>query len=333
MGCAFPRVSAGAPRPELYTETRLLIGTQVAITVASDDKAKARRAAGKAFERIALLEERLSRWKPKSDVSRLNRAAGRRAVTVSAETFDVLRRAKEFSVLTNGAFDVTVGPYLLLWKQAEKRGVPPSAEELNEARERVGSDKMEFNAAQRTARLTVRGMMVDLGAIAKGYCVGAAIETLRREGVANALVNAGGDIHAIGRRPGGKPWRVGVQNPDVSDRRKPLLGVLGAADVAVATSGSYRQFRRIGRRHYSHIIDARTGRPADEVPSVTVIAPDSTAADALATALSVLGVKEGLALVEGRPGVEVLLIEREAGRLRFHRSGGFSAFELKKVGR
>ena len=318
---------------KLYAERRLLLGTQVAITVGCGDEARAKRAVEKAFGRIARLEDRLSRWRPESVVSRLNRAAGKEAVNLSGETCRLLVRAREFSALSGGAFDVTVGPYVLLWKRAEERGSPPTGEEFKKTRDRVGYDRIVLNPEMRSGRLPAAGMTVDLGAIAKGYCVDAAIETLREEGIANALVNAGGDVRAIGPRPDGKPWRIGVQNPDLSDKGSPLLGVLAARDVAVATSGSYRQFRRIGGRRYSHIINPRTGVPADEVPSATVIAPDATTADALATALSVLGVREGLALVERMPGAEALLITREGGRMAFHRSSGFGAFELQKVGR
>jgi len=322
--------------PRRVRRTRRLIGTHVTITVVTTDPAsgpravRAERAIKKAFGRIARIEALVSRWKPASEVSKINRHAGKSPVRVSEDTFRVLALSKQFARRTDGAFDITVGPFIRLWKEAQKRGRAPADAERRRASALVGADLLLLDADRSTAQLKNHGMMIDLGAIAKGYCVDQAIRALKAEGVSNALVDAGGDIFALGKREDRTVWRLGVQNPDLSSKRR-MLGVVEVSDLAVATSGSYRQYRRIGARHYSHIIDPRSGVPADYVPSVTVIAPDATTADALATGLSVMGAEAGLRLVESMPGVEALLIQRRGQGLEFRRSSGFRAYEAEPV--
>jgi thiamine biosynthesis lipoprotein len=172
-------------------------------------------------------------------------------------------------------------------------------------------------------------MRVDLGGIAKGHAVDRAIAALKDVGVKNALVDAGGDGYALGTRLDGTPWRVGVQDPDRPGDRRQLKAILTLSNVAYATSGDYQQYVEIGGERYAHIIDPRTGQPARLAASVTVIAPDCTTADALATAVSVLGPDAGIKLVEGLPGVECLVITRDADGLKRSASSGFGAFVTK----
>ena len=324
--------SPAPPRPPLqaaeerYSARRALMGTVVEVTVYAPGEPKARAAIAAAFDEIERIERLMSLQMPESELWRCNREAAAGPTAVSADTFEVLRRSREFSAMSDGAFDVTVTPLLRLWRDAAQRGAPPGAQELQETLARVGWRDVELDAARRTVRYARPGMALDLGAIAKGYAVDAAVRRLRESGIASGLVNAGGDVYVLGRKPDGTPWVVGVQDPRHPESERALVLAVEVADAGVATSGNYRRFSVIGGRRYSHIVDPRTGEPADAVPSVSVIARDATTADALATALSVMGVEKGLALVEGLKDVEALMLTIEDDRIVRHASSGFSTF-------
>ncbi|GAG06644.1 unnamed protein product, partial [marine sediment metagenome] len=179
----------------------------------------------------------------------------------------------------------------------------------------------------------VRGMRPHLGGLGKGYCADAVAALLRARGVTSALICMSGDIYALGNRPDGTAWRVGVQDPRRPDDPSALIAVLQLHDEALSTSGNYQRYILIGGRKYSHIVDPRTGRTAEDVPSVTVIGPDTLTTDVLGTTLSVMGTKDGLQFVESYPGIEALFInfdDRDVAILT--RSSGFSAYEVKDKG-
>jgi len=199
-----------------------------------------------------------------------------------------------------------------LWKAAGEANTPPTEEALAEARGRVGYEKLILDEKNRTVQFAVKGMRVDLGGIGKGYAVDKAIEAIKELGALGAMVDLGGNIRCFGQPPRGQEcWRVGVQDPNVSpddmDASRILL-VLAITNESVATSGDYRRFVKVHGEKQSHILDARTGRGADKLVSDTIIAPDATTADALSTAVNVLGPEKGLALIERLAGVEAILI-------------------------
>jgi len=311
----------------LLSETRDIMGTYVQIKVEEDSRTPARDAMEAAFLRVSQIDHLMSTYKKDSELSRLNRSAYGGWVAVSPDMWLVLNMSREISVETGGAFDVTVRPLVLLWKEAGRVGKLPADERLRGVMSQVGYKKLEFDPAGKRVRFRAKGMALDLGAIAKGYAVDAAAKTLKDFGCRNFIVNAGGDVRTGGTRPGGDAWHIGIQDP-----REPapvgglLKSYLRISDAAVATSGNYQQFTVIAGERHSHIIDPRDGRPADAVPSVTVIAPDCTTADALATALSVLGVEDGLRFIEKNPGLETLMITVEGEKLKFHMSSGFGKF-------
>jgi len=269
------------------------------------------------------VEAVFSRYRRDSVISRLNREAGRRPIKVSGEVFRLLQRCVEFSRLTDGAFDVTVTPLIGLWRNAARRGVAPAPDEVERAKALVGWRLIRFDPAQQTVHFAREGVQLDLGGIAKGYAIDRAIAALQKAGIRRALVNAGGDVYGLGSKPVGRAWNVGIQDPRRPADTESLIQVIEVMDAGVATSGNYRRFTVIQGRRYSHILDPRTGIPADAVPSVSVLAPDATTADALATGLSVLGVAKGLAVVEKLKNVEALLVTVEKGRLKRHVSSGF----------
>lgn len=312
-----PEPSATLP----VQKTSMAMGTFVTICASSPDEAAAAGAIKAAFDEVRRLEGLLSRFDEKSDVSAVNAAAGGDAVEVDPATFEVFGKALEVCELSGGAFDVTVGGLVALWSEARKAGRPPSDEAISAAMERVSSKRLVLDAAGALVTVSGDGVSVDLGAIAKGFVAQRAAEVLRERGITSGFVDAGGDIVFIGGRHTGQPWRVGVADPRDNDK---LADRLFVRDCAVVTSGNYRRYWAADGRRYSHIIDARTGRAAEGPDSVTVISEDGAAADAWATALSVLGADGREAAEEA--GVEFMMYGIEDGEIVRIESEGFAAF-------
>ncbi len=249
----------------------------------------------------------MSDYRAESELMLLGRQAGGPPVRVSEDLFRVLARAQEFAERSAGAFDVTIGPLSWLWRRARRRHEIPDAESITHARQLVDYRNLVLDSKTRTAQLRKRGMLLDLGGIAKGYAADAALAVLKEHGVERALVAAGGDIAAT-RPPPEKPgWRVAIAplgSPGEPTDRNTWL-----SDAAVSTSGDAEQHLEIGGARYSHIIDPKTGLALQGRSSVTVLAPDATASDALATAVSVLGPERGLELINSLPGTGLLFIQ------------------------
>jgi len=297
---------------DLDSGYRVVMGTFSRVVVIAGSERKARRCIEAAFDVQRRIDELMSYQRDDSELSRINRDAADGPVPVSPLTFEVLQKSVEFGRLSDGAFDVTVGPLMDLWKAAGEANAPPTEEALAEARAKVGYEKLILDEKDMTVRFAVKGMRVDLGGIGKGYAVDKSVEAIEERGALGAMVDLGGNIRCFGRPPRGQEsWRVGLQDPNVSpddmDASKILL-VLAVTDEGIATSGDYRRFTKVHGEKQSHILDTRTGKGADKLVSDTIIAPDATAADALSTAVNVLGPERGLALIERLPGVEAILI-------------------------
>ncbi len=247
------------------------------------------------------VDARMSTYLADSELSAFNAAAAGEQIALSAETLEVLQAARQLSADTDGAFDVTCRGVIELWKQAAKANKLPTTDQLAAARASASWNDIFLGENSATKSLASAG--VDLGGIAKGYGIDLAIEAMQSAGVTWALADVGGDIRCIGLRADGKPWRVGIRNPI----QPGLVGVLEVTNLAVCTSGNYERFSEIGGVRYSHIVDPRTGWPAEAAPSVTVIAPTALIADAWATALSVLG-SAGLEKLPQDQGVEAMII-------------------------
>ncbi len=291
---------------------RLVMGTFSRVVVLAKSRWTAKRCIEGAFDVQNRIESLMSDYREDSELSKINRYAAQGPVPVSEMTFEVLRQAVHFYQLSDGAFDVTVGPLVDLWRQAGKTNVPPTEGALAEARRRVGSDKLILDEKNRTVRFAAEGMRVDLGGIGKGYAVDKAVEAMRKRGAIGGLVDLGGNIRCFGRPPQGQEtWRIGLQDPNVAPDEfgpsKPLL-ILALTKESVATSGDYRRFVKVQGQKQSHIIDTHTGQGANKLISDTIIAVDATTADALSTAVNVLGPEAGLALIERLPDAEAILI-------------------------
>lgn len=287
----------------------------------------ARREVREAIETaLDLVVRQMSTWEEDSDLSRYNRAAPGRWQKLPEPFFTVLRHALELARATGGAYDPTVGPAVNLWgfgPDPARRNAPEAAD-LEAARRRIGWQRVQLDAEQRRAR-QVGGTYVDLSSIAKGYAVDAVARALQRLGCGHALVEVGGELLGMGRRPDGQPWRVAVRLPGLEQGEAgPVLALKG---LAVATSGDdFRCFAADDGARYSHTIDPRTGRPVRHaLASVTVVHAQCMHADALATALTVLGPDEGWAYAE-RERLAVLFIRRGAdGGHEARPTAGFEA--------
>lgn len=287
----------GCQGRQLYKDSRVMMGTFV--EVISTDK----KAAAIAFAEIKRIEDLLSKYKPDSEISRLNKAG---SLTASTETFYIIEKAKEFWQASDGAFDITVAPLVDLWGFTEKKYYLPKEEEVKNTLNLVGSDKIILHNENNMIEFKTSGMKIDLGAIAKGYAVDCAVKKLKETGIKSCLINAGGQIYALGDKSG-VPWKVAIQDP----RKKGFIDYLELRDTAVATSGDYEQYFLQDKQRYAHILNPKTGYPADSgVISVTVTAPDGLTADALATAIFVLGKVKGLKLAKEFPGVKVRITGR-----------------------
>ncbi len=296
---------------------RLAMGTFARIIAVAPNEAVAQKSIDAGFSRQKRVEELMSVYIPESELNRVNAKAHQHPVRVHPMTFEVIERAVEWSRKSNGAFDVTIGPLVELWRNAGDANQPPSAEQLAEARTRIGYDKLILDANQLTVQFTAPGMKLDLGGIAKGYAIDQSVKAMRSAGASAGMVDIGGDISCFGSpAEGRKHWRIGLQDPsraDLNMAESANLLVLQFATpsndaIAVTTSGNYQRFTVIEGRRHSHIIDSESGQSSDALASVTIIAPDATAADALATAVSVLGAEEGLRLIENTPEAEGILI-------------------------
>jgi len=291
---------------------QLVMGTFARVVAIATDTEIAEECISEAMAEIHRVDELMSDYKSDSEISRVNRDAAAEPVQVGEDTYEVIKRSVEFSRLTDGAFDVTVGPLMVLFHDEQKQAKAPTEEQIAEAKSKVGFEKLELDNANQTVHFTVEGMKLDLGGIAKGYAIDKAIEAAQRGGATGGMVDIGGDIRCFGTPPEGRDsWVIGVQDPNSvleGAEANALLMTLKVANEAVATSGDYQQFVMIEGKRRSHIMNRRTGGSAEGLSSVTIIADNATDADALATAVSVMGAEKGLALIEKLPGTEAILI-------------------------
>ncbi len=311
----------------------LIMGTFAQIRLVCKSKQQGQEALIAARQTIDHIDKLMSTYRGDSELSEVNREAGKKPVRVSLETYNLLETALKYSRKTGGAFDITLTPLLKVWQEAEKQNRLPAANELAKAEELVGFEKLRLSAPkERTVSFAKDGMELNVNAIAKGYAVDRVLATLRRPGVVAAMVDIGGEIACFGQRISGEDWLIGIQDPFAKSNDNPFIvkprWKIRLRNCAVATSGDYRQYAIIKGKRYSHIIDPRTGKPIRKLPSVTIIAKRSVDADALATAVSVLGPKEGMKLIESLPDTEALLIGGTGEKPQIYRSTGFDKYEV-----
>jgi thiamine biosynthesis lipoprotein len=291
----------------VVTRAQMQMGTLVKITAVARSEAVAQAAATAGFAEIRRLEELLSTWIPTSELSRVNAAAGVLPVHVSPETLTVVQRAIQAAEMTDGGFNIAIGPAVEAWSVMEGRRIPTESE-LDALRPLVDLMSVHVDVGEQTIYLGKAGMRIDVGGIGKGYAADQAVEALRRAGAVAGVVALSGDIKTFGRLPGGKMFPVGIQHPRQDGA---VLAWIDLQDEAISTAGDYeRFFEREGVR-YHHILDPRTLQPARSCQSVTVIAREGVWADGLDTGIFVMGAKRGMELVEQLPDVEAIIVDQD----------------------
>jgi thiamine biosynthesis lipoprotein len=284
------------------------MGTQFKIILYSESS-QAANLASNAFERIAEIDAITSDYLETSELMSVCKTAIYRKIMVSEDLFRVLEKSQDMAERSEGAFDITIGPVVRLWRRARRVGELPDPLRLAQAMDLIGYRKLHLDRASRGVTLDRTGMLLDLGGIAKGYAVDEAMSVLKRKGVTRALIAGGGDILVSGAPPGSQGWVIGIA---------PLNGTGQCArylllrDRAVSTSGDVHQHVEIGGVRYSHIVDPKTGLGLKGHNSVSVVAPNCMTSDALATAASVLGPQKGSTLIESTPGAAGLFIQTTA---------------------
>lgn len=290
----------GQGQRQRYEYRQTQMGMAVRVVLYASHDTTARRAGRAAFHRMEDLENVLSSYRSSSELNRLTNRADETPVSVSRPLFAVLRHAQRLARRSDGAFDVTAGPYLDLWATARTHGALPDSSALRRASARVGWQKVELNEERRTVRLASDSMQLNAGGIAKGYILDRALDTLTAEGVSRAMIEAGGDLVLSGPPPQQSGWEVRLPAAGPDDEARTLR----LDHAAVATSGDTYQYVEINGTRYSHVVDPRTGLGLTQHPLVTIVAEDGITADGLATTVSVLGPNAGRAfLAEHYPSV------------------------------
>lgn len=301
LGVLLP--SCGGDR--IFRQAETLMGTVVEVTVVERSEDRARRAIREALAEIRRVDDLVSTFKSDSVVSHLNRE-GRATLPSAPDLLWLLRQAEDVSAASGGAFDVTIRPLVELWGFGGERSRRPAQEELAAAIAKVGYNDLVFDGGTHSVGFRHGGRGVDLGGIAAGWAADLALARLQSLGVRSAIVDAGGELRVMGEKPGGVPWRIGVQHPR---RSGTLLLSFDLGDTAIATSGDYERFFTEEGVRYHHVLDPATGMSARGCQSVTVLAPTAVEADACSTAAFVLGPERGLAFLRSRPGVRGVIVD------------------------
>lgn len=287
------------------------MGSAFEITVVGDDANQANKHIDAAVAEIKRIENLISSWDKDSETSAVNRNAGLKAIRVKKELFQLIERAKGISKLTDGAFDISYAAVDRIWKFDGSMKQIPAHKDIKLSVATVGAKHIELDAKNNAVFLKKKGMKIGFGAIGKGYAADKTKTLLQERGVTAGIINASGDMNAWGAKPNGDPWRVAISNPMNKNK---VFALMPLQNRAVVTSGDYEKYVRFNGVRYAHIIDPRTGYPATGLISVTVFAPKAELADALATAVFVMGKEAGIDRINQLPDVDCILID-ENGKI------------------
>lgn len=301
------------------------MGVPFRIVLYATSETEAQTASSAAFARIKQLNDILSDYDPESELSKLSRTSGSgQRVKVSDDLWFVLKRAQEMSERSAGAYDITVGPVVNLWRKARRDKKFPDASRLAEALKAVGYEKLRLNSTDRTAELLVPNMRLDLGSIAKGFAVDEGLKVLGKYGIKRALVAGAGDLAVSNPPPGKKGWRIEIAPLDAPDAPEKKFVLL--KNIALGTSGDLFQRLEIDGKRYSHIVDPHTGIGLTDHSLVNAIAKDCVTANTLATTASVLGPEKGLELAEKTSGAAIRILRKPNKTIEEVESRGFKKF-------
>lgn len=285
--------------------------TLVTITVVSDSGGVAEKAIDRAFEKIKRLDGLINFFSDKSELSSINNNAGITPVKVSPETLDLIEKAVYASEKTEGAFDATIGPVITQWNfsGAATQKVPDD-ELIKEKRRLVNYRKITIDKERATVYLNEKGMLLDLGGIAKGYAADMASDELKKSGIKSGLISVAGDIKAFGLKPDSAPWLIGIKNPRSKGGDDEIMAAIELRDTAISTSGDYERFFIKNGKRYHHLVDPKTGYPSDKCRSVSVVAADGVYTDSFATAVFILGKDRGMQVLQ-KMGFEGIIVDNE----------------------
>lgn len=318
--------SFGSAKKRLYRRAYFHMGTTVEFNVPIEGESarEISKVCDIARAKISELDKLLSIFEESSAVSRINNDNKKGIVEVAPELFKLIKIAKENYILTQGAFDITVEPLTEIWGFGPEKKELPDIQTVSRILEYVGLDKIELDEENQTLIFKDPRIRIDFGGIAKGYAVDEAVRIFRNYNIKKALINMGGDLYCLGTNQDNKDWIIGIKDPENKDE---ILAQLKIRDKAIATSGDYENFYIYNNKRYGHIIDPRSGFTiSNNLTSVTILADDCTTADALATAVFVLGGTSGLELIEKLQGVECLLVISQEGESEILMSTGMGKY-------
>jgi thiamine biosynthesis lipoprotein len=308
---------ACVPQKErVFRKSKVLMDTLVTITVVSGTEDEAEKATDKAFAEIERIEKLSSFYSPESEISLINKNAGINGVKVSSDILNLLSKALYVSEKTGGAFDVTIGPLSVLYDFHKK--IRPDDRVVKKRLSLVNYRNMIINTEESTVFLRNKGMLIDPGGIAKGYAADRAEEVLKKSGILSGIVSVAGDIKTFGVRPDGKPWKIGIRNPDAGDMDDDVMATVELSNMAISTSGDYERYFMLDGVRYHHLLSPKTGLPSRECRSVTIITREVALTDAFSTAVFILGHEKGMKVLEER-GFEGLIVD---GQNNIHTTKG-----------
>ena len=290
----------------VFQRSFIKMGSAFDLTLVANNQVEADQLFEQAIAEIDRIERLISSWDQSSETSQVNQMAGKEAVKVAKELYDLVFRAKAIAQLTNGAFDPTYASVDKIWTFDGRDVEQPKAEIISASVAKIGFDKIVFDPLESSLYLPLQGMKIGFGAIGKGYAADRVKSLLQEQGVAAGIVNASGDMSAWGIKPNGEPWQVGLINPKNKDK---VFAWFPVKNQAVVTSGDYEKFILINGKRYGHIINPKTGFPSHGVISCTVFAPKAELADALSTALFVMGVETGIDFINQLNQIEAIMID------------------------
>jgi FAD:protein FMN transferase len=301
--------ACSSSKEQIFKETRNSMYTVVSISVVSRTEDQAKKAINASFAELDRVASLLNFYSEASEISLINRQAGEKPATVSKDTLDIIEKAIYVSEVTEGAFDVTVGPLVKLWDL--KNEVIPDKTLIEEKRKIVGYKNIVVDRAASTVFIKLKDAKIDLGGIIKGYAVDKVVGVLHQNGITSGVVTVGGEVRSLGKKPDGESWRVGVQNPRQKGPDDQVMATIELSDKALSTSGDYIRFFEKDGVRYHHLLDPQTGYPSRQCGSATIVADDNTTTDGFSK-LFILGPEKGLAVAK-KLGFEALFIDCKGG--------------------
>jgi len=284
------------------------------ISCISSNRKIALNAIENSFKEIERIEKLFNRYDEESEVSKINRLAGIKSLTINSEVFELIKKSLYYSELSEGNFDITVSPAIDIWIDVRRNNSMPSNKTIKSALKHVGYKNIVLDKSNLSIHFLDRDTKIDLGAIAKGYAVDRAKGILSTYGIEDALVNIGGNIFAMGKPLDKESWQIGIRHPR---SKKDIIHTLKLNNKAISTSGDYERFFIVNGKRFSHIVDPHTGKPSEGVTSVTIVCDSAKKADFLSTAVFVMGPEKGLEFIQSFKNIEAFIFDREGKLVKY----------------